>query len=275
MFQSLLVRLFGFPATLHHGDTLVWDRWRWIRRRLRMTRNNERLLDVGCGSGAFTIGCALRGYSTLGLSWDERNQSVAQERALLCGATTAKFETWDVRRLDERRDWIGGFGVVLCCENIEHILDDFRLMKSMADCLEPGGRLLLTTPQLRRIPQSSMDYGPFPDTENGHHIRRGYNRAMLAELCAHSGLVVEEMTLISGPISQLAAWLLWRIGRISHPLVGWVAVLPLRPLPPLIDWLLTWAFDFPPFCIGLEAYKPRLGLCRAVNVRRAQRRRAE
>ena len=65
--SSLLVRIFGWKAALHHGDALVWDRWRWIERRLRLTHNNEKLLDVGCGSGAFSIGAAKRGYKALGL----------------------------------------------------------------------------------------------------------------------------------------------------------------------------------------------------------------
>ncbi|OAI24513.1 hypothetical protein A1351_17810 [Methylosinus sp. R-45379] len=262
MFNSLLVRLFGFQATLHHGDALVWDRMRWITRRLRVTRNADRLLDVGCGSGAFTIGTARRGYRSLGLSWDERNQRVAQKRAALCNVQSATFEICDVRKLHERTDFIGAFDVVLCCENIEHILDDLALMKSMVNCLKPGGRLLLTTPHLHRIPQTFMDYGPFPDVEDGRHVRAGYNRAMLSELCALSGLTIEEFSFISGPISQSSAWLMWQIGRI-HPLFGWAVALPLRPLPPLFDKLLMRRFGFAPFCIGLEAYKPRFSIASA------------
>jgi 2-polyprenyl-3-methyl-5-hydroxy-6-metoxy-1,4-benzoquinol methylase len=257
MDSSLLVRLFGWKAALHHGDALVWDRWRWIRRRLRLTRNDDRLMDVGCGSGAFTIGTAKLGYRSLGLSWDERNQKVAEQRAAITRAKSATFEICDVRRLNERTEWLGGFDIVVCCENIEHVIDDFLLMKSMAACLKPGGRLLLTTPYLRRIPQSSMDYGPFPDFEDGRHVRRGYNRAMLAELCAHSGLVIDEISFVSGPISQAVAYLLWVCGKI-HPVVGWIVVLPLRPLPPVFDNALTQLLGFTPFCIGLEAYKPRL-----------------
>ncbi len=257
MFNSLLVKLFGFHATLHHGDALVWDRWRWLQRRVRQTHNADRLLDIGCGSGAFTIGMAKRGYQSLGLSWDARNQKVAQQRADICSASNATFEICDVRQLHERTDFFGLFDVILCCENIEHIIDDFHLMNSMAACLKPGGRLLLTAPYIRRIPWSSMDYGPFPDFEDGRHVRRGYNRAMIAELCVHSGLTIEEISYVSGPISQAIAFLLERLGRRVHPLFGWLVVLPLRPLPPVLDKLLIQIFGMTPFCIGLEAYKPR------------------
>jgi cyclopropane fatty-acyl-phospholipid synthase-like methyltransferase len=107
MDRSALVRLVGFPATLVHGDPLVLDRWFWLKARLPKTRNDERLLDVGCGSGAFPIGAALRGYRAVGLSWDERNQSVAQERAIYCKAPSAQFEVLDIRELDRRADLVG------------------------------------------------------------------------------------------------------------------------------------------------------------------------
>lgn len=255
--SDLLVRLFGWRATLFHGDPLVYDRWRWIRRRLRYTRNEDRLLDVGCGSGAFSIGTARRGYNSLGLSWDERNQAIAERRARIARAPKAKFEICDVRRLADREHLVGQFDVVLCTENIEHIIDDFALMDAMSRCLKPGGRLLLTSPYVRRLPQSAMDFGPFPDFEDGRHVRRGYNQAMLEELCVHSGLKVEEFSFISGPISQLGAWLLWKFGYI-HPVVGWLFILPLRPVAPVLDPLLTKLFGFTPYCIGIEAYKARV-----------------
>jgi 2-polyprenyl-3-methyl-5-hydroxy-6-metoxy-1,4-benzoquinol methylase len=105
---------FGFPATLIHGDNLVLDRWPRISRHLTSVRaGSKRLLDVGCGSGAFTIGLALLGYKALGLSWDERNQSVARQRAKMCKTALANFEGLDVRQLDMRTDLNGQFDVVL------------------------------------------------------------------------------------------------------------------------------------------------------------------
>lgn len=42
---SRLVRWLGFPATLIFGDTLVLDRWLWLRKRLPAATSGERLLD--------------------------------------------------------------------------------------------------------------------------------------------------------------------------------------------------------------------------------------
>ena len=143
MDKSLLVRLFGFPRTSIHGDTLVLDRWRWLKHRLPQTANGEKLLDIGCGTGAFTIGAALRGYTAHGLSWDDRNQAEAAKRAIICGAGSASFSVCDVRELDRRKEYREAFDVAVCTENIEHILDDDRFMRSIAACLKAGGRLLV------------------------------------------------------------------------------------------------------------------------------------
>ncbi|MCC6212790.1 MAG: class I SAM-dependent methyltransferase [Burkholderiales bacterium] len=257
MNKSTLVRLFGHRATLVHGDTLVLDRWRWLTRRLPRTRNGERLLDVGCGTGAFTIGAALRGYDSLGLSWDERNQDVAAERARLSGAASARFEVFDVRRLDQRPDLRGQFDIAICFENAEHILDDLKLMRDIAACLRPGGRLYFTAPfhYYRAITES--DNGPFLKTEEGWHVRRGYTRGMLLELCEVAGLVCEDISYCSGFVSQKITWMLRALTRI-HLVLAWGVTLPLRVLPPVLDPLVSRLTGWPPYSICMEAYKPRL-----------------
>ncbi|MFM8315969.1 MAG: class I SAM-dependent methyltransferase, partial [Deltaproteobacteria bacterium] len=208
MDKSILVRLIGFPATLIHSDTLVLDRWLWLKSRLPVTLNEEKLLDLGCGSGAFSIGAALRGYSTLGLSWEERNQSVAKTRAKICRAENASFEVQDVRFIDKRTEFNSAFDVVICTENIEHVLDDKKQMEDIYRCLKPGGRLLLTTPYYYYKPISKAgELGPFFKVESGGHVRRGYTKAMLEELCDESGFRIEEISSCSGFLSQKITWL--------------------------------------------------------------------
>lgn len=254
--RNALVKALGSLAPLIHSDTGTMDRWLWVKKRLAVTRNGERLLDVGCGTGAFTICAAERGYDCLGLTWDGRDQQIAQARADICGTPGARFRVVDVRRLGAEADLAGAFDVVLCCENIEHILDDRRLMHDMFRALKPGGRLLLTSPWHHYDPISPDDAGPFLKVETGWHVRRGYTRCMLEELCRDAGFMVEEIDYNVGWLSQLTIRLFQRL-KFFLPL-AWLAILPLRLIVPLVDRRLTILTGRKFFSICLEAYRPRL-----------------
>jgi len=54
--ESLLVRVFGFKATLFHHDTTVLDRWLWLKKKLPITKDKETLIDMGCGTGSYCTG---------------------------------------------------------------------------------------------------------------------------------------------------------------------------------------------------------------------------
>jgi len=256
MDKSLLVKTLGFPAPMFHGDTLMIDRWLWLKKRLPLTSNDETLLDVGCGTGAYTIGAAKRGYRCLGLSWDERNQAVAAERAALCGADSARFEVLDVRKLDSRVDLRGQYDVAICLETVEHILDDRRLLSSIRDCLKPGGRLLLTTPYYHYRAITPEDNGPFPTVETGWHVRRGYTESMLRELCDEVGLHCEDISYCSGLLSQKLTFAYRKLLRINLG-VAWGAILPFRIVPMLLDGAVSKVMRWPAYSICLEATRPR------------------
>jgi SAM-dependent methyltransferase len=256
--KSTLVRLIGFPATLIHGDTLVLDRWLWLKENLpHVCSGSKTLLEIGCGSGAFTIGAARLGYRALGLSWDKRNQAVARERARICNVDLAEFRILDIRNLDESSELRERFDVVLCCETIEHILNDAKLMVDMSNCLVPGGTLLLTSPNYSYKPITSGDEGPFSPVENGGHVRRGYTTESLCELCVPAGLKVAKIGFCSGLLSQKTTKLLRTISKF-HPLAGWVVTLPLRPFLPILDPPASRLLKRPGFSITLVATKPKL-----------------
>lgn len=250
--NNFLVKVFGFYATVIHGDTLVLDRWLWLISRLPITNNNEMLLDVGCGSGAFSLGASKRGYTTVGLSWDKENQKKAKDRAAILKIHNVDFPICDVRKLNEQKNFINKFDVVINFENIEHILDDKKLITDMANCLKPGGRLLLTTPYFHFKAMTAGDNGPYSSIEDGGHVRRGYTKQMLIELCEISGLKIENISFCSGFFSRKITAILRILSNINH-LFAWCLILPLRPLIPILD-------DVVPsrgFSICIEAYKPR------------------
>ena len=214
----------------------------------------KELIDIGCGTGAFTIYAALKGYNALGLSWDERNQTVARDRALMCKAGTAKFDVQDVRKLDQRNDLINEFDVAICFENIEHIIDDGKLLRDISGCLKPGGKLLMTAPSYDYKPISTGDAGPFNLIEDGGHVRKGYTEEQLSILCKEAGLICESFSFCSGFSSQKITFLLRLISKINH-ILGWLLTLPLRAIPPVLDPILFRMTEYPGYSICLVVQK--------------------
>ncbi len=256
MDDSLTVKLFGFPATLIHGDTLVLDRWNWLRKQLPVTKKNISVLDIGCGSGAFSIGLALMGYKTLGLSWDARNQKKAEIRAEICGASKAKFIIQDVRFLDTREDLKHVFDVIICLETIEHIFNDQKLMHDMAECMKIGGKLLLTSPNYNHIPMGTGDKKEesLSRIEDGRHVRMGYTKEDLKRLCSAAGLEMDIIDYCSGFFSQKITAVMRLINTV-HPFAGWALILPLRIFPILLDSIIMKVFKWPGYSICLVAHK--------------------
>lgn len=248
---SRLSRVIGYGALLLHGDPLVLDRWLWLRRRLP---RSGRLVDVGCGNGAFTMAAAARGLAAVGLTWDEHDLAQATQRARRLGLDSARFEAQDVRSLDARDDLVEAFDVAICLENIEHVLDDERLMRAIAGTLRPTGRLLLTTPNEDYRPIDASHAGPFHPIEDGRHVRKGYRTGDLEDLCARAGLSVIETSSCSGFFSQKVAGVLWRLQQRSR-VGGWIAVLPLRVLP-AFDGLVRRFASWPDYSVCVVAEKP-------------------
>ena len=251
--SNTLVKIFGFPATLIHGDPLVWDRWRWLKKRLPKTKN-KKLVDVGCGSGAFTIGSSKRGYQSLGLSWDERNQAVAEERAKLSGVKNISFDIQDVRKLGERSDYFEQFDTAICLEVIEHILDDQKVLNDISKILKSKGKLLLTAPFYGYNAIVPSDNGPFLTEETGWHVRRGYWEKDLRPMMEKAGFKVEEISYCSGYLSQKITGLMWR-NQHKAKLLTWFLILPMRILPLLFDGIIQKLTNWPTYSIGVVVVK--------------------
>lgn len=248
--SNLLVRLFGFPATLVHGDTLVLDRWIWLKNKFAKEPHRGKLIDVGCGTGAFTMGFSRMGYETLGLTWNEADTLKARERAQMLKVSNCTFSIQDVRRLDERKELIGQFEYAICTENIEHIMNDQKLMIDMSNCLKSGGKLFLTTPNINFIAMTDEDKIGIELEENGGHVRRGYSREDFERLCEASNFSIVEVGYVSGYFSQKITKVLRRISEVNH-MLGYAVTFPLRIIPPIVDTKI----NYPGYSITLIARK--------------------
>jgi SAM-dependent methyltransferase len=110
----------------------------------RELRAGDRVLDVGCGAGAFSALAAASGASTTGVDVAE----AALERGRLA------YPGLDFRRVPfdgplPLED--SSFDLVWASEVIEHVADTAPWLSELRRVLAPGGRLLITTPSHGRL----------------------------------------------------------------------------------------------------------------------------
>jgi 2-polyprenyl-3-methyl-5-hydroxy-6-metoxy-1,4-benzoquinol methylase len=117
------------------------------RRQLRMLKGlladmdgPQVIVDVGCGDGAATGMVRRLGHTVVGIDWSIRALRHAQQQGLLLirGAVDAPGLPLATGSVD----------VVILSEVIEHIVDTDSAIDEIHRVLRPGGRLLLSTPNL-------------------------------------------------------------------------------------------------------------------------------
>jgi 2-polyprenyl-3-methyl-5-hydroxy-6-metoxy-1,4-benzoquinol methylase len=128
---------------------------------------------------------------------------------------------------------------VICTENIEHILNDRKLVKDIAGCLNQKGKLLLTTPNIDFKAITKDDDAPLQTVELGGHVKRGYSRSELEALCSYANLKVIEIGFVSGFFSQRVTRLWRQLNRIN-PILSFVLTFPLRLLPVIFDRFIPY-----------------------------------
>jgi 2-polyprenyl-3-methyl-5-hydroxy-6-metoxy-1,4-benzoquinol methylase len=136
---------------------------------------DARLLDVGCGNGAFLQLAAQMGWSAEGIDFDE--VAVAAARAAGCNAIQGNLENLPFAK--------GRYRHVTLSHVIEHARDPLALLGQCFELLAPGGRLWLETPNLR-----SFGHGVFGASWRGLEPPRHlvlFDRRSLAGALARAG----------------------------------------------------------------------------------------
>jgi 2-polyprenyl-3-methyl-5-hydroxy-6-metoxy-1,4-benzoquinol methylase len=246
---NLLVKLLGWKAAVTFGDSLMFDRWKYLQPRLRP--GPLRTLDAGCGSGAFALYAATLGNEAVGISFAENDMTKARTRARLSGLNKVTFIIGDLRALDSFSEELGSFDQIICFETIEHILDDDKLIKDLSHLLKERGKIFLTTPYkiYHDLPGDKVS-----EVEGGGHVRKGYTHKEIKELFMKYGLEVIEEEYISGFISQKIKHVsLLMQPYLNHNLI-WIITYPLRAFL-FIDRALTNMIKYPYLSIGVVAVK--------------------
>jgi 2-polyprenyl-3-methyl-5-hydroxy-6-metoxy-1,4-benzoquinol methylase len=156
-----------------------------LRRRFLLDNvsGGERVLDVGCGEGAFTAELARAEALPVGV--DVAEEPLRRARAL--------HPDLDLRLVDAIGGWDlpdASFDAVWAGETIEHVLDTAAWMSEVRRVLRSSGRLLLSTPahpplRMAALALSRRAFAAHFDPR-GDHLRF-YSRATLTALVEDFG----------------------------------------------------------------------------------------
>ena len=133
---------------------------------------NERLLDLGCGTGHWSRFFAEQGYEVFGLDVSPPMLEVARSRR----SPGCHFEMGDACRLPAGT---GAYRVVTAMATLEYVSDQAAAIAGMVRCTAPGGTVLVGT--LNRLAPLNRDrvFGGEAPYASAHLLSPAELRALL------------------------------------------------------------------------------------------------
>ena len=114
------------PLVLRELESLAW-------------RGEKRVIDVGCGNGAVAGLLHGLGYHVVGIDASEEGiRQATREHPQVRFVQGSVYEA--------PSSTLGRFPAAICLEVIEHLYSPRLLVKTLRELLEPGGKLILSTP---------------------------------------------------------------------------------------------------------------------------------
>jgi 2-polyprenyl-3-methyl-5-hydroxy-6-metoxy-1,4-benzoquinol methylase len=184
----------------------------------------KRVLDVGCSSGYLAQPLSERGNTIVGIELDP---AAAREAERFCD----RVLVGDVETMDLAFE-PGSFDVVLCGDVVEHLRDPVAALGRLRPLLKPGGRLVLSTPNVANWAiRLSLLGGRWRYTDRGILDRSHthlFTRATVVEALRDAGYERIEVDF-SVPVpgdSDVLDGAAHAVGRLRPPLFAyqWVAV---------------------------------------------------
>ena len=135
-------RYLGYP--IEYGFTGVHKRLGVARRYIDW--RGARVLDAGCGNGAYTVEIAREAASVVGSDIEvNRLLELARHARSLSHVSVAYAPCEQLPFADAR------FDVAFCIETLEHVNDEALTLRELTRVLRPGGSLVLFVPNKRYV----------------------------------------------------------------------------------------------------------------------------
>lgn len=101
-----------------------------------------RILDLCCGHGRHSIELADRGYSVVGLDFDEPSLEMAREAAE-SRRVEVDFVRRDMRDIPFTEEFDASINLFTAFGYLESEEEDLKVLRAVAEALKPGGKFLL------------------------------------------------------------------------------------------------------------------------------------
>jgi 2-polyprenyl-3-methyl-5-hydroxy-6-metoxy-1,4-benzoquinol methylase len=186
--------------------------------------NGKRVLDVGCSSGYLAQPLSERANTIVGIELD---REAAREAEQFC----ERVLVGDVETMELPLE-PASFDVVLCGDVVEHLRDPVAALARLRPLLKPGGRLVLSTPNVANWAiRLSLLGGRWRYTDRGILDRSHthlFTRATLVEALRSAGyerIEVDFSVPVPGDSDALDG-AAHAVGRLRPPFFAyqWVAV---------------------------------------------------
>jgi SAM-dependent methyltransferase len=183
-----------------HGNTM--DQKRVIRMNnftyrialgviMKYLKQDDRILDIGCGSGTLSFFFAAMGNRVCGIDVSKRaiESCTRSSRFLKLNKTSFKIMDFPNVIPSETYDF------VILCEVLEHLKEDSKALEKIFDLLKPGGIAVISTPS-KNAPLFRMGRVQEFDKRVGH-LRR-YDLSELISISKRAGFIVLEAKKTEG-----------------------------------------------------------------------------
>jgi 2-polyprenyl-3-methyl-5-hydroxy-6-metoxy-1,4-benzoquinol methylase len=170
---------------------------------LAPTSPGRRILDFGCGEGAFVRQAKEEGWNAIGVDLNERLVSAANEHW--------EFDLLHYKSLDDLRAGNCRFDAIYSNQVFEHLRRPVEVGRALAQLLNPGGIIYIEVPNASRL-QERLERGRTLDpTSHFNH----FTAASLSTLVRRIGCVP---VYASGSPGMVRAWQRLGVGPFVNPL---------------------------------------------------------
>ncbi len=161
------------------------------------------IADVGCGAGGLLLLLKDLGYTNL------HGVDLSPEQVALARQVCPSVEEGGAIEFLESRP--GTLGLILAVDVIEHLpkAEVLRFLDACTDALQPGGRLVLQTPNAESPAALAVRYGDFT-----HEVCFNPGALLnLLDLCGLEQPEVRELGPVPRGVRSACRWVLWGILR--------------------------------------------------------------